>query len=145
MYNIAKCWLIIVLLLPLGVSAEVYQWRDAAGKLHFADKKPAHNRYQDISQSVTRVNIDSSHVLRQGMSDIFTPMGSVEKQWQKEQQRQLVAQVQQECSEQRKVLSLLQGPVRISDAKGDVLKVTERQRQERELRQKSKLQRLGCV
>lgn len=133
-----------LLLLPLSVCADVYQWRDAQGKVHYSDQKPSKSTYQDISQRLSRINVESSHALRKGVSDVFTPMGSVEKQWIKEQKRQLVAQTKEACTEEQRVLSLLQGPVHIRDEHGGILKVTESQRQEREHKQQSKLENLGC-
>lgn len=142
---INKPLILMLLLLPFSASAEVYQWRDSAGKIHFSDTKPSKGVVKNISQQLNRINIDNSHALRQGVSDVFIPMGSVEKQWLKEQNRQLVAQAEEACIEEQRVLSLLQGPVRISDEQGEQLKVTESQRQAREQSQQSKLQRLGCI
>ncbi len=145
-----RCWRSIkacafsLLLLPLNASADVYQWRNAQGKIHYSDQKPSNNTYRDISQRLLRINVESSHALRKGMSDVFIPVGSIEKQWLKEQKRQLVAQAEEACTEEQRVLSLLQGPVRIHDKNGDTLKVTEAQRQDREHRQQSKLKNLGC-
>lgn len=145
MDKIKHYWILALLILPLCASAEVYQWRDSAGKVHYSDTKPAQGAFKDISQRLDQVNIDRSHALRKGVTDVFTPMGSVEKQWLKEQKRQLMAQAKETCIEEQRVMSLLQGPVRISDAQGEVMKVSEAQRLQREQKQASKLQQLGCI
>lgn len=43
--------LIPALLLASTATAEVYQWRDAAGRLHFGDQPPAHVDYQRFEPS----------------------------------------------------------------------------------------------
>lgn len=118
MVYIKQCCILTLLLLPLSTLADVYQWRDSAGKLHYSDSKPSAGSFKNISQRLDRVKIDRSHALRKDLSDVFTPIGTIEKQWLKEQKRQLVAQVKDICIKEQLVLSLLQSPVHISGQRG---------------------------
>jgi hypothetical protein len=35
-----KIWVLVISLLPLLASAEIYRWTDASGKIHYSDKAP---------------------------------------------------------------------------------------------------------
>ena len=50
--------LVGLLLLPCGVSAEIYKWVDENGTVHFEDRKPNHTRYEQFKvKSVSGVQI----------------------------------------------------------------------------------------
>jgi hypothetical protein len=135
----------LLTLLPAMATAEVYQWRDAKGQNHYSDHKPASVVVRTIGAALSHINVDSSHRLRAGLSKLFAPMGEIERQWHENNQRQLKAHARRSCSREQRVLSMLQGPVNLYDAKGKPIYITERQRVERESKQRRKLARNGCA
>jgi hypothetical protein len=135
----------VTLLMPVMATAEVYQWRDAKGQTHYSDHKPASVEVRNISAALGRINVDSSHRLRSGLSELFAPMGAIERQWHENKQRQLKAQARRSCSREQRVLSMLQRPVSLYDGQGKPVYITERQRVEREYKQRRKLARRGCA
>lgn len=142
--TVVRAWALVILW-PVIATAEVYQWRDAQGQSHYSDHKPASAEVRNISTALGRINVDSSHRLRAGLSKLFAPMGEIEQQWHQNKQRQLTAQARRSCSRAQRVLFMLQGPVRLYDAKGKPVYITERQRVERESKQRRKLARRGCA
>tara|TARA_B100000809_G_C15114938_1_gene522061 strand:- start:370 stop:783 length:414 start_codon:yes stop_codon:yes gene_type:complete len=133
------------MLWPVVATAEVYQWRDAQGQNHYSDYKPASAEVRNISTALGRINVDSSHRLRAGLSKLFAPMGEIERQWHENKQRQLKAQTRRSCSREQRVLFMLQRPMSLYDAKGKPVYITERQRVEREFKQRRSLARRGCA
>jgi uncharacterized membrane protein YhiD involved in acid resistance len=101
-------------LMSIAVNAEVYQWRDANGKLHFSDKKPKQQDSEDISASVKAVNIDDSGEERAKLEQLFKPETAEEKalkQQKNAEKRQQQAQMKRRCEKAKKTLEILKGPV----------------------------------
>jgi len=120
MKPLAKCWILTsaialgVSLMSLAVTAEVYQWRDENGKLHFSDKKPKQQDSEDISASVKAVNIDDSGEERAKLERLFKPETAEEKalkQQQSADKSQKQAQMKVQCDKAKKTLEILKGPV----------------------------------
>tara|TARA_B100000446_G_scaffold52004_4_gene48138 strand:- start:32404 stop:32892 length:489 start_codon:yes stop_codon:yes gene_type:complete len=100
--------------LSLSVLGEVYQWRDENGKLHFSDKKPKSIEVNDISESVTNVNVDESGEERAKMERLFKPETPEERALRAQkaaQQAQRKAKNARQCEEARNTLEILRGPV----------------------------------
>lgn len=117
------------------VAAEIYQWRDADGKLHFSDKKPKQQQAQDISHTVADTNVDESGVERKKLERLFKPETSEEKAMrQKEAGRQAYREEkqQQQCEEARKYLEVLKGPVYFVREDGSSYDISEAERRQKE-------------
>ncbi len=98
----------------LGVSAEVYQWRDENGKVHFSDKKPKQQKVNDISESVESVNVDESRQERDKLGRLFKPETAEEKahkQRKAAQEHNNKIRREQRCAKAKKGLEILRGPV----------------------------------
>lgn len=119
-------------LLAMPVSGEVYQWRDADGKVHFSDRKPVAAEAQDISEAVKQNNVDDSSGERKKLQQLFAPETAVERQ-AREQKQQQTAQQQQErqkrCDTARKQLSILRGPVYFTRDDGSEYEISEAERE----------------
>ena len=131
-----KLWLIAgLILVQVGTAeAEIYQWRDADGKLHFSDKKPKNKEAKDISGELTPVNIDQSRDEREKLNRLYAPE-TPEEQALAEQQRQQQEQKKSErelaCDKARKNLALLQGPVFFEREDGSTYTISETERKQR--------------
>jgi len=127
----------VILVLLCGttqVGAEVYQWRDAEGKVHFADKKPASVDAEDISGSLERTNVEQSGEQRERLNRLFAKETPEELRLDEERQRQKGAAQEKrrrQCVEAKKRLEILRGRVIFSDDKGGFVSVPESERKRR--------------
>jgi len=124
------------------VSAEIYQWRDANGKLHFSDKKPKQQAAKDISHTVGDINVDESALEREKLERLFKPETPEEKALrQKEAGRQAYREEKQQkqCDQARKYLDALQGPVYFVREDGSSYDISESERRQREQALKAKI------
>ncbi len=118
----------------LPVLGEVYQWRDENGKLHFSDKKPKRVEVNDISESVTNVNVDESGDERAKMERLFKPETAQEKAQRAQkaaQQAQKKAKTARQCEEAREALEILRGPVYFTREDGTSYDISKAEQAER--------------
>jgi len=133
-----RAGMIAGVLLLLGstaqVNAEVYQWRDAEGKVHFSDKKPASTDVEDISGSLEHTNVEQSGEQRKRLNRLFVKETAEERQLKEAQARNgQTAQAQQEklCREAQHRLKILRGRVVFPDGKGGYVSTSEAERERR--------------
>lgn len=121
-------------LASLPALAEIYQWRDAEGRLHFSDRQPKGAKAEDVSHKVEDVNVDESSGERKKLGGVFRQETAAEKQLQQQQlqqQQQERRQQQQQCANARQQLRVLQGPVYFTRTDGSTYTVSERERARR--------------
>jgi len=113
----------------------LYRWVDEQGKSHFSDKPPDNGSAADISSQLTPLNIGETREAQQRLKDVFRGPTDLEKAY-KNQQAELLRRQQQElqesCARARLILSRLQGPVVFTDDSGQIIKVSEDERADRE-------------
>jgi hypothetical protein len=118
------------------VHAEVYQWRDAEGKVHFTDKKPRKAASsKDITHTLERTNVDESGEQRAALKKVFVKETAEERQLKEQKARQAKATQQRQskwCERTKKNLEVIQGKVIFPDGKGGYESVSEEERQRRE-------------
>lgn len=120
-------------LLVLPATAEVYQWRDADGKVHFSDKKPQTRPAQVISASLQPLNLDESSTERQKLERLFKPETAAEKALREREageQAQRTRLRDERCTEARNYLQALQGPVFFVADDGSSYTISEAERQQ---------------
>lgn len=121
--------------LAMPAAAEIYQWRDASGKLHFSDKKPKQQEAEAVSYTLGKINTDDSTQEREKLERLFKPETAAEKaqrQQDMQQQAQREQQHQQRCHKARNYLKGLQGRVSFVREDGSVYTVSEAERQQQE-------------
>ncbi|TNE81449.1 MAG: DUF4124 domain-containing protein [Gammaproteobacteria bacterium] len=125
----------LLLATTLISQAEIYRWVDAAGKVHFSDKKPEDNHQaKDISGQLKPLNSDTSSAETHKLQEVFqgeTPEEKAYRQQQQAKQQQLENNREHACQKARNQLSILRGRVAFIDPNGKEVVVTEEQRQER--------------
>lgn len=127
----------IGLAVSLGVTvanAEVYQWRDENGKLHFSDKKPAQQQAEDISHTVEKVNVDESSAERAKLKQLFKPETAEEKAMKQQkaaQEARRKAQRKKQCAQARRDLEVLRGPVYFVREDGSTYDVSKQEQARR--------------
>lgn len=130
------CWILLVGWLTLPVQAEVYQWRDAEGKVHFTDKKPKKaTRSKDITHTLERTNVDESAEQRAALKKVFVKETVEERQLKEQKARQATAAQQRQsnwCERMKKNLEVIRGKVIFPDGKGGYESVPEAERLRRE-------------
>lgn len=121
--------------LAVPASAEIYQWRDASGKLHFSDKKPKQQAAEEISAQLGELNMDDSSGERKRLERLFKPETAAEKalhQREAQQQAQREQQHQQRCDKARNYLEALRGRVTFVRDDGSTYTITEAERRQEE-------------
>ncbi len=127
------------LVLTLGgispaLQAEIYQWRDAQGKLHFSDKKPDRESAEEISGQLAPLNLDESAAEQSRLGQVFRGETPEEQQWRqrKESEAQAAGQEQaQRCAEMRHYLEAISGPVYFEREDGSTYDVSVQEQQRR--------------
>ena len=122
-----------LLSLALGVDAEIYQWRDASGKLHFSDKKPPRQAAEEIATDLQPVNVDDSGAERARLERLFKPETAAERAVQQRQaqlQKQQQSYAQQRCEQARTYLAALQGRVSFVRDDGSSYTISEAERRQ---------------
>ena len=123
------------LALPLMSFSEIYQWKDANGKIHYSDKPPENSAgSKDISDQLRPLNSDSSTSETGKLKQVFAGETPEEKNYRLQQQakqQQQEANRQQACQQARNQLSVLRGRVAFIDKEGKEVIVTEEERQQR--------------
>lgn len=129
--------------LAVPAAAEIYQWRDASGKLHFSDKKPKKQSAEEISSRLGDVNTDDSTGEREKLERLFKPETAEEKalrQSQAQQQAQRDQRHQQQCDKARSYLDALQGRVTFVRDDGSTYTITEAERKQKEAQMQAQIQ-----
>lgn len=127
--------LTLAMLLTLPATAELYRWTDADGRTHYSDRKPVaegDEEVEAIEDQLTPVNIDESHRDRQALNRIFSEEDEQPQQQDQQQQRQKQQAREQQCREARRYLRDISGRVAFLDEDGNDMKISERERQERQ-------------
>ncbi|WP_179957657.1 DUF4124 domain-containing protein [Exilibacterium tricleocarpae] len=128
--------LLVLVALPLWAPAEVYRWVDENGKVHFSDRKPQGKAAaEDISEAVSKTNIDDSTQQNQKLGDVFPKETAAEKALRQRQTQERQTRRQQhdkDCKRARKLLDVLRGRVYFVDENGQPYNISERERKERE-------------
>lgn len=128
--------LVSLALVPaLATAAEIYQWRDANGKLHFSDKKPNTRPAQEISASLDELNMDESTDEREKLGRLFKPEMAAERALREREARQGAQreeQHQERCDQARKHLKALQRPVYFVRDDGSSYTISEVERRQKE-------------
>ena len=122
----------VLLLLASSPQAEVYRWVDENGKTHYSDKKPK-SEAEDITEAVKKQNIDTSIEEQRKLQEIFRPENEADREYYRQQQlkNQPTPEHIQHCNKQRRYLKKIDGRVQFVDEEGNVVPVTEKQRQQR--------------
>ncbi len=124
----------VLSLMAVATSAEVYQWRDENGKVHFSDKKPRQQKAEDISESVEAVNIDQSQEERDKLGRLFKPETAEEKalkQRKAAQEHNEKVRNAQRCAKAKKGLEILRGPVYFEREDGSTYDVSKEEQARR--------------
>ena len=102
---------ILVLLIATVFSvltyADIYQWTDESGKVHFSDKPPRNQQAENITDQTKHINQDSGAREREKMADLFAPPTAEEQRYEQQQaQGATQAQLEKEkyCENLRKEL-----------------------------------------
>lgn len=127
--------MVLLVLISHNLNAEVYRWVDANGKTHYSDKKTAKNA-DDITAEVRKQNIDTSSEEQRKLKKIFRPENEADRAYHRQQQlrEQPDTEMVQHCKEQRNYLHHIKGRVQFIDEQGQIIKVTEKERQAEVLR-----------
>lgn len=139
-------FLMLILLLCGGVfsasfsAAEIYRWKDAQGKLHYSDKKPA-AAAEDITRAVSKQNIDTSTAEHQKVEQILRRENAADRQYQHEQLQQQEARQAQDCAALRQRIKRISGRVQFVDDDGKDVHVSEAERNARLLELNNYLKR----
>ncbi|MDO3381393.1 DUF4124 domain-containing protein [Gilvimarinus algae] len=125
----------LVLLLSAGASAELYRWTDANGKVHYSDRQPADNSAKDaevIDDKLKPVNIDDSHEEREALRHVFPDEPLEPSPAEQRQASEREQALKEHCRKAREYLRAVSGPVQFIDENGEMVDVSERERQERQ-------------
>lgn len=124
-----------ILLTSSVVSAEIYRWVDAQGKIHFSDHPPEEQLgSEEISSKLSPLNRDSSSTETKKLRQVFqqeTPEEVALQQQQKIQQQNQDQKKQSICQKARNRLASIQGPVYFFDDDGKQMMVSESEREQR--------------
>lgn len=123
-----------IALLITPAYAQVYQWIDEQGKVHYSDRKPTKTQAENISDSVKQTNIDKSRDSTRKLEEVFTKESSSEAQYRRKKQREQEEQAQalaNQCQKAREQLKTLQGRVYFVDKQGKEYNISEKERQQR--------------
>ncbi|WP_226664382.1 DUF4124 domain-containing protein [Microbulbifer aggregans] len=115
-----------------ATAGELYRWVDAEGKVHFGDRPPAGTNVEEMESSLKPLN-RADATKKQAFPD-SRRADQVERDYQnqkRQQQQNRARQQQTACSQARRQLRVLQGPVYFVDDKGNESTISERQREQR--------------
>lgn len=133
-YRLVPCVGLVIGLLVASAQAQVYQWRDADGKVHFSDKKPKAEGAKDISHTVDKTNVDESTAERSKLERLFKQETPEEKAFSQQQaqvkQRESERQ-QAACEGARNNLKVLRGPVYFTNDDGSTYDVSQEEHKRR--------------
>lgn len=118
---------VLIASLALPALADVYRWTDAAGKVHYSDKKPA-GEAEDITRAVSKQNIDTSTAEHQKLEQVLRKENAADRQYYEQQRVQAFNEKTQRCNAIRERIWRISGRVSFVDKQGREVKVTEAER-----------------
>lgn len=127
-------FLSLLLLFALPVSAELYKWTDAEGKIHFGDRPPENQATESLEIDVQNNDFE---LQSEESAAYFNKVRQNEAISQQKQARdaQNQAQAQQKkqalCQKARNHLATLQGPVYFEKEDGSTYEISEKEREAR--------------
>ncbi|HEY7883822.1 MAG TPA: DUF4124 domain-containing protein [Cellvibrionaceae bacterium] len=123
-----------LLLVTLPLKAELYRWTDADGKVHFSDRKPdAPDKEMEVEAvEVKPINIDDSREARRALNNVLPKEDRHLQQQQARENQQQAQERARHCRGARQYLRDISGPVNFIDDDGKPVKVSERERQQRQ-------------
>lgn len=128
------CSLVLALVASSGSEvavAEIYQWVDDKGRVHYSDRKPKGVQADDVSEALAPVNSDSSAAARAPLNKTFAPPTQEEVERKKREQQKLAeSRVEQQkvCTQMRNNLKTLKGRVYFVREDGSEYTVSEKER-----------------
>lgn len=127
-----NAFILLCIILCLPSFAELYQWTDKNGKVHYSDRKPAdQSEAQEISKKLTPVNIDSSRTQSQALGRVFPKTDNTRKRLDNEKKQKRLAARNESCKKAKDYLEKLDGRVRFIDDDGNPVNVSEAERKQR--------------
>lgn len=128
---------LLFILIVAGMSpawGEMYRWVDENGKVHFSDKKPPKVQAENISDQVRQQNIDYSSGSAAKQLERYDRIRSArdtEQQQRDSQRGDKDQERQRNCSEAKRRLRVIRGPVIFYDEQGNPEQVSEKEREQR--------------
>ncbi|MGI0118894.1 DUF4124 domain-containing protein [Zooshikella sp. RANM57] len=127
----------VLLLVASGlVQAEMYQWRDEQGRIHYSDKPPADTEQKADKVDIRVKNNDFNYMdenrlesLRRQEQNKTVRDELVEKEQAKKKKQD--RKKQYKCVGLKNELEKLEGPVVFYDKEGNLVKVSEKERDAR--------------
>jgi len=86
--------LLLVCLIANLTQADIYQWTDENGKVHFSDKPPRDQHAENITDTTDHINTDTSARERKKVGELFAPPTAEEKRYQQQQAQNLAKEKQ---------------------------------------------------
>lgn len=127
-----NAFILLCMTFCLPSSAELYQWTDKNGKVHYSDRKPAGQlEAQEISKKLTPVNIDSSRTQNQALGRVFPKTDNTRQRLDDDKKQKRQAARDEACKEAKDYLKKLDGRVRFIDDDGKPVNVSEAERKQR--------------
>ena len=130
MKNICQILVICVSFSTYCSYAEVYRWVDDDGNVHFSDKKPEQNDVEDISERVSKTNIDESSKAMRRLDQVHSETEGGKQVRNKKENSDRITQERQNriCEKARGDLRILRGRVVFVDENGVTRTISESQR-----------------
>ncbi|MDE1463144.1 DUF4124 domain-containing protein [Spartinivicinus poritis] len=125
---------LILLLVAVPAMSELYKWVDKQGNVHYSDKPPANAQQQSEKVEVKVQNTDFNYLdenAKRKQQQINRNRAIQKQQQDRQQVKKKENPREKACREAKQRLSVLQGRVVFVDKKGNELKVTEKERQQR--------------
>ena len=123
--------LLILVLMASPSWSEVYQWKDAQGRIHFGDTPPNKNKAKNITSNTRNINISSdnstSKMIKHYEQQKEKEQAAKYKAYQKAKQKR--PDMKKQCRLARNRLHTIQGRVYFTDKSGKTVNVSERERQ----------------
>ena len=137
---------VLVLASSMTPFAEVYQWKDESGKLHFGDKAPEKTAAQAIGKNLAVVNIDQASKNSSAVTAPPTQKTEDEKQLEIKEKRKLQDAIGPACAEMKKDMeSIARGDRGVfRDADGRDENVLEKDRGKKLAEWQERYQDMGC-
>ncbi|UTF58818.1 DUF4124 domain-containing protein [Gilvimarinus sp. DA14] len=129
-----KFWF-LALCITLPVQAELYRWTDADGQVHYSDRKPDATKAEGAEvteQQVKPINIQDSGQATAAMRQVFPEQHPQPSRTDSKRKSEMAKRKEEHCREAREYLRKISGRVQFIDEDGNMVHVSERERQERQ-------------
>lgn len=119
--------------ISISAWAEIFQWTDENGQIHFSDRAPRKIQANNISEQLSNINITSDLSSPEMMLRLEQAKDAEREAHYKEQQEKYNKQPtkSESCKKAKKLLRLVKGRVVFVDEQGKDLKVSEETRKKR--------------